>query len=47
MDTVLACIPMVALASITWKLVWPRWKLLAKLVLHPILYAVLSLSIGH
>jgi hypothetical protein len=43
----LASIPMIALAVITWRVVWPRWKLVAKLVLHPCLYAVLSLFIGH
>lgn len=47
LDALLASIPMVAIASFTWRLVWPRWKLFAKLVTHPILYAVLSLGIGH
>jgi hypothetical protein len=47
LDVVLATIPMVALASVTWRVVWPRWKLVAKIVLHPLIYAVLSLLIGH
>jgi hypothetical protein len=47
LDVVLATIPMAALASVTWRVVWPRWKLVAKIVLHPLLYAVLSLYIGH
>ena len=47
LDVVLATIPVAALAAVTWRLVWPRWKLVAKLVLHPLLYAGLSLLIGH
>jgi hypothetical protein len=47
LDVLLATIPMVAVASFTWRLVWPRWKLFAKLAIHPVLYAVLSLGIGH
>ena len=43
---VLATLPMVALAAVTWRLVWPRWKLVAKLVLHPCIYAVLAYYIG-
>jgi hypothetical protein len=27
--------------------VWPRWKLFAKLILHPCVYLVLALFIGH
>jgi hypothetical protein len=46
-DVVLATIPMLALASITWRLVWPRWKLIVKLALHPFIYAGLSILIGH
>jgi hypothetical protein len=38
---------MVLLVSITWRLVWPRWKLLGKLLLHPCIYAILSLYVGH
>jgi hypothetical protein len=47
LDVVLASIPMVALAAVTWKLVWPRWKLIAKLLVHPCIYAALSFYIGH
>ena len=47
LDVVLATIPMAALAAVTWRVVWPRWKLVAKLVLHPLVYAVLSFYIGH
>lgn len=47
LDVILATIPMVALASVTWRLVWPRWKLVAKIILHPLIYAGLSLLIGH
>jgi hypothetical protein len=46
-DVVLATIPMVLLAAVTWRLVWPRWKLVAKLLLHPLMYAILSLYVGH
>jgi hypothetical protein len=27
--------------------VWPRWKLYGKLLLHPCIYALLSLAVGH
>jgi hypothetical protein len=46
-DVVLASIPMVLLATITWRLVWPKWKLFGKLLLHPCVYAILSVYIGH
>ena len=47
LDVVLATIPVVALAAVTWRVVWPKWKLFAKLLLHPCAYAALSLYIGH
>jgi hypothetical protein len=47
LDVVLATVPMVALAAVTWRLVWPRWKLVGKVLIHPCLYAGLSLLIGH
>jgi hypothetical protein len=47
LDTLLATIPMVALAAVTWRVVWPKWKLVAKLILHPCVYALLSVYIGH
>jgi hypothetical protein len=43
----LATIPAWLLAALTWRLVWPRWKLWGKLVLHPVLYAAVALLIGH
>lgn len=46
-DVALATIPMVALAALTWRLVWPKWKLVVKLLLHPCIYAILSFYIGH
>lgn len=42
----LATLPVVLLAALTWRLVWPRWKLALKLVVHPCLYAVLATYIG-
>lgn len=47
LDVVLASVPMVLLVSITWRLVWPKWKLLGKLLLHPCIYAALSMLVGH
>lgn len=47
LDVLLATIPMVLLAAFTWRLVWPRWKLVAKVLLHPCIYAILSVYIGH
>jgi hypothetical protein len=47
LDVMLASIPMIALAVVTWRVVWPRWKLVAKLLLHPAVYAVLSWYLGH
>jgi hypothetical protein len=46
-DVLLATIPMVLLAAFTWRLVWPRWKLVGKLVVHPCIYAILAVFIGH
>jgi hypothetical protein len=42
----LATIPALALAAVTWRVVWPRWKLVAKFVAHPLAYAALALVIG-
>ena len=47
LDVLLASIPMLLLAAFTWRLVWPRWKLVGKVILHPCIYAVLSLWVGH
>ena len=45
-DVAIATIPMIVVALITWRLVWPRWKLVAKIVVHPFLYAILSILLG-
>lgn len=42
----LATLPMALLALVTWRLVWPRWKLVAKVVLHPLIYALVAYHIG-
>jgi hypothetical protein len=47
LDVLLASIPLLAVAAVTWRLVWPRWKLVLKLLLHPCIYALLSIYIGH
>lgn len=41
-----ASMPALLLSAVTWRLVWPRWKRVAKLLLHPCLYAMLALLIG-
>ncbi len=46
-DVILATVPLLLLAAFTWRLVWPRWKLFGKLALHPCVYAILSVYIGH
>ena len=46
-DALLATVPAVLLAAVTWRVVWPRWKLVAKLLVHPLLYFALALLIGH
>ena len=46
-DVLLATIPMVFLTAITWQVVWPKWKLVVKVLLHPIIYTALALAIGH
>jgi hypothetical protein len=43
---VLATVPAIVLAAITWRVVWPRWKLVAKLLVHPCIYFGLALLIG-
>lgn len=45
-DVALCAIPMILLTAVTWRLVWPKWKLFGKLLVHPSLYAILSLLIG-
>jgi hypothetical protein len=46
-DVLLSAVPMAFLAALGWRLVWPRWKLVGKLVVHPCIYAILSVYIGH
>jgi hypothetical protein len=46
-DAAMATVPALILAAVTWRVVWPRWKLIAKLLLHPALYFCLALAIGH
>ena len=43
----LSSIPLLAVTAVTWRLVWPRWKLLGKLLLHPCIYALLAIYIGY
>jgi len=47
LDVVLATIPAWLLAGVTWRLVWPRWKLWSKLIVHPAVYLGLAMLIGH
>ncbi len=42
----IASIPALLLSAVTWRLIWPRWKRVTKLFLHPCLYAVLAVFIG-
>lgn len=43
----LATVPALLLAAVTWRVVWPRWKLWAKLIAHPCVYLLLALTIGY
>jgi hypothetical protein len=47
LDVVLATLPLLLVAAVTWRVTWPRWKFWVKLLLHPVIYAALSLLIGH
>jgi hypothetical protein len=47
LDTLLATVPVIALAAVTWRVTWPKWKLVIKLLLHPCIYALLAVYIGH
>lgn len=42
LDVALATLPLLLLAAVSWRLVWPRWKLFGKLLVHPCIYLVLS-----
>lgn len=46
-DLLLAGIPLGALTAITWRLVWPTWKLIAKVILHSLVYAACAMLVGH
>lgn len=47
LDVALSTVPMLMLAAIGWRLVWPRWKLFAKILIHPCIYLILSIYIHH
>jgi hypothetical protein len=47
LDTLLAIMLVFASALVTWRVVWPKWRLLAKIIIHPMIYAMLSVYIGH
>jgi len=46
-DVALSAVPMLLLTAIGWRLVWPRWKLFGKLLIHPSIYLILSILLGH
>lgn len=46
-DVALSTVPMLMLTAIGWRLVWPRWKLFAKILIHPCIYLILSIYIHH
>lgn len=46
-DVGLACLPLALGLSVTWRLVWPRWKLMGKVVTYLGTVALLSWWIGH
>jgi hypothetical protein len=45
-DVLLATVPAFVLAAVTWRVVWPRWKLVGKLLLLPLVYFGLALLFG-
>lgn len=47
LDVALATLPQLLLATISWRLVWPRWKLFGKLLIHPFIYLILSIYFHH
>ena len=47
LDTLLAIMLVFASAAVMWRVVWPKWKLVAKIVIHPCIYALLAMFIGH
>lgn len=42
----IASVPALLMSLITWRLIWPRWKRITKLLIHPRAYAVLAFFIG-
>ncbi len=46
-DVALSSVPLLLLTVISWRLVWPRWKLFGKLLIHPCIYLILSIYIDH
>lgn len=42
----LASAPALLLSVITWRLIWPRWKRVTKLLVHPCVCAALAVVIG-
>lgn len=42
----LASLPSLLLSTITWRLIWPRWKRVAKMLMHPCIFAALAVIIG-
>lgn len=47
LDLLLATVPFLAVSVVTWRLVWPRWKLLGKAAAYFGVVAALSGWIGH
>ena len=47
LDLLLSALPFVVLAVVTWRLVWPRWKLGGKAVAYFAGVALLSWFVGH
>ena len=47
LDLVLAAIPFAFVTVISWRIVWPRWKLYGKAMFYFSATALLSWTIGH
>lgn len=47
LDVGLGTLPLFLLAPISWRLVWPRWKLFGKLLIQPCVYLILAIYIHH
>ncbi len=46
-DLAVAAVPFAVMMAITWRLVWPRWKLPGKFVFYFAAVAGLSWALGH